>query len=136
MAPQVHPTIKAELGNSLPTSQNPSTPVAPQDHPTIKTELDNSPPTSHNPSTPVAPQDHHTIKTELDNTTINIKTGTDMDSQSMEIETLYDHDIDTSDTNLDNETDSNYDPGDSEYSDFENIEGDFLKARKRAYGNI
>ena len=32
-----------------------------------------------------------------------------MDSQPMEIETLYDPDMDTSDTSSDNETDSNYD---------------------------
>ena len=59
-----------------------------------------------------------------------------MDSQPMEIETLYDPDMDTSDTSSDNETDSNYDPSDSDYSDFEDIEGDFLEARERAFGNI
>ena len=140
VAPQVHPTIKAELDNSLPTSQNPSTPIALQDHPTIKAELDNSLPTSQNPSTPIALQDHPTIKTELDNTTIDIKAEIDMDSQPMEIETLYDPDMDMSDTSYDNETDSNYDPSNSDYSDFEDNEGDFLEAREReyllAYGNI
>ena len=135
------PTIKVEVDNSPLTPQNPSAPVAPQDHPTIKAELDNSLPASQNPSrTPIALQDHPTIKTELDNTAIKIKTETDMDSQSMEKETLYDSDMDTSDTNSDNETDSNYDPSNSDYSDFEDIEGDFLEAREReyllAYGNI
>ena len=145
-------------GNSPPMPQNPSTPVASQDHPTIKPELDNSLPTSQNPSTPVAPQDHPNIKAEFDNnslvpkssiipgvpqnpnTTTSIKAEIDMESQPMEIETLYDPDMDTSDTSSDNETDSNYDPSDSGYSDFEDIEGDFLEARKReyllAYGNI
>ena len=65
VAPQDHPTIKAELDNS--------TPVAPQGHTTIKAELDNSlptsnikaeldnsPPTPQNPSTPVPPpRSHH-----------------------------------------------------------------------------
>ena len=124
------PTIKAEVDNSPLTPQNSSAPVAPQVYLTIKAELDNSLPTSQNPSTPVAPQDHPTIKAELDNTAIKI-------TQSMELETLYDSDMDTSDTNSDNETDSNYDPSDS---DFEDIEGDFLEAREReyllAYGNI
>ena len=63
-----------------------------------------------------------------------------MDSQPMEIETLYDPDMDMSDTSYDNETDSNYDPSNSDYSDFEDNEGDFLEAREReyllAYGNI
>ena len=140
VASQDHPTIKAELDNSLPTSQNPSTPIALQDHPTIKAELDNSLPTSQNPSTPIALQDHPTIKTELDNITIDIKAEIDMDSQPMEIETLYDPDMDMSDTSYDNETDSNYDPSNSDYSDFEDNEGDFLEAREReyllAYGNI
>ena len=39
-------------------------------------------------------------------------------------------------TSSDNETDSNYDPSDSDYSDSEDIEGDFLEARERAFGNI
>ena len=129
------PTIKAEVDNSPLTPQNSSAPVAPQDHPTIKAEPDNSLPASQNPSTPIVPQDYPTIKTELDNTAVKIKTETDMDSQSMEIETPYDS-MDTSDTNSDNETDSNYDPSGSDYSDFEDIEGDFLEARERAFGNI
>ena len=129
------PTIKAEVDNSSLTPQNSSAPVAPQDHPTIKAEPDNSLSASQNSSTPIVPQDHPTIKTELDNTAVKIKTETDMDSQSMEIETPYDS-MDTSDTNSDNETDSNYDLSDSDYSDFEDIEGDFLEARERAYGNI
>ena len=158
VAPQDHPTIKPELDNSLPTSQNPSTPVVPKDHPTIKAELNNSLPTSQNPSTPVNPQDYSNIKAEFDNnslvpqssiipgvpqspnTTISTKTEIDIDSQPIEIETLYDPDMDTSGTNSDNETDSNYDPSDSGYSDFEDIEGDFLEAREReyllVYGNI
>ena len=74
------------------------------------------------------------------NTTISIKVEIDMDSQPMEIETLYDPDMDTSDTSSDHETDFNYDPSDSGYSNFEDIEGDFLEAREReyllAYGNI
>ena len=127
------PTIKAEVDNSPLTPQNPSAPVAPQVHPTIKAELDNSLPASANPSTPIALQDHPTIKTELDNTAIKIKTETDMDFQSMEKETLYDSHMDTSDTNSDNETDSNYDPSNSDYSDLEDIEGDFLEAREREY---
>ena len=141
VAPQDHPTIKAELDNSLPTSSI----KAELDNslPTLnsKAELDNSPPTSNikaefdnssltpqSPTCPVAPQ--------RPNTTINIKAEIDMDSQPMEIETLYDPDMDTSDTSSDNETDSNYDPSDSDYSDFEDIKGDFLEARERAFGNI
>ena len=124
MAPQGHTTIKAELDNSLPTSN-------------IKAELDNSPPTPQNPSTPAAPKGHTNIKAELDNslptsnikaefdhsslasqsstspvvpqrpnTTISIKAEIDMDSQPMEIETLYEPDMDTSGTSSDNETDS------------------------------
>ena len=167
VAPQDHPTIKAELDNSLPTSNI----KAELDNslPTLnsKAELDNSPPTSNikveldnslpnsnikvefdnslptsnikaefdnssltpqSPTSPVAPQ--------RPNTTINIKAEIDMDSQPMEIETLYDPNMDTADTSCDNETDSNYDPSDSDYSDFEDIEGDFLEARKRAFGNI
>ena len=130
--------------DSLPTSQNNITPVASQDHPTIKVELDNSLPTLQNPSTPVALQEKPTIKVELDNSplipqnpttpkpnvTINIKAVIDIDSQPMEIETLYDPDMDNSDT------DSNYDSSDSDYSDFEDLEGDFLEARARAYSNI
>ena len=58
----------------------------------------------------------------------------------MEIETLYDPDMDTSNISSGNETDSNYDPSDLGYSDFDDIEGDFLEAREReyllAYGNI
>ena len=54
----------------------------------------------------------------------------------MEIETLYDPDMDTSNTSPDNKTDSNYDPSDSDFSDFEDIEVDFLEARERAFGNI
>ena len=134
------PTIKAEVDNSSLTPQNSSAPVAPQDHPTIKAEPDNSLPASQSPSTPIVPQDHPTIKTELDNTVVKIKTETDMDSEPMEIETLYNPDMDTSATSSDNETDFNYDPSDSGYSDFEDIEGDFLEAREReyllAYGNI
>ena len=150
--------------NSCLTPKNPSTTVAPQDHPTIKAELDNSLPTSNikaeldnslPPSNIKAELDNSlptsNIKAELDNsslaptspfvpqrpnTTIDIKAEIDMDSQPMEIETLYDPDMDTSDTSSDNETDSNYDPSDSDYSDFEDIEGDFLEARERAYCNI
>ena len=155
---QDHPTIKAEPDNSPLTPQNSSTPVVSQDHPTIKSELDNSLPTSQKPSTPVVPQDHPNIKAEFDNnslvpqsstipvvpqipnTTISIKAEIDMDSQPMKIETLYDPDMDTSATSSDNETDFNYDPSNSGYSDFEDMEGDFLEARERkyllAYGNI
>ena len=120
--------IKSETNNNSPNT--------PQDPPTIKSELDNSPPTLQITSTPVTHQDHPTIKVELDNTTINIKTETDLDSQSVEIETLYDPDMDTSDSSSDNETDSNYDSSDSDFSDFEDIEGDFLEARERAFENI
>ena len=104
--------------DSLPTSQNNITPVAFQDHPTIKVELDNS---------PLIPQDPTTPKP---NVTIEIKAEIDIDSQPMEIETIYDPDIDNSDT------DSNYDSSDSDWSDFEDLEGDFLEASERAYGNI
>ena len=100
--------------DSLPTLQNPSTPVALQDHPTIKAELNNG---------PLIPQDPTTPKP---NVAINIKA--EIDSQPMEIETLYDPNMD----NLD--TDSNYDSSDSDYS--EDLEGDFLEARARAYSNI
>ena len=167
MAPQDHPTIKAELDNSLPTSNI----KAELDNslPTLnsKAELDNSPPTSnikagldnslHNSNIKVEFDNSlptSNIRAEFDNssltpqsstspvapqrpnTTINIKAEIDMDSQPMEIETLYDPDMDTSDTSSDNDTDSNYDPSDSDYSDFEDIEGDFLEARERAFGNI
>ena len=67
----------------------------------------------------------------------------DIDSQPMEIETLYDPDMDTSDTSSDNDSDFNYDPDESDYSNFDDPEGDFLEARERerrayllAYGNI
>ena len=167
VAPQDHPTITAELDNSLPTSNikaelDNSLPTsnikAELDNslPTsnIKAELDNSLPTSPNPSTPVVPQDYPNIKVEFDNnslvpqsftipvvpqspnTTVSIKAEIDMDSQPMEIETLYDPDMDTSGTSSDNEIDSNYDSSDSDFSDFEDIEGDFLEARERAFGNI
>ena len=43
----------------------------------------------------------------------------------MEIETLYDPDMDDSNTG------SNYDSNDSDYSDFEDLEEDFLEARER-----
>ena len=166
--------------NNPLTPQNPSTPVAPQDHPPIKAELDNSLPTSNIKAEPDNSPPTSNIKAELNNslpnsnikvefdnslptskikaevdnssltpqsstspvapqrpnTTINIKAEIDMDSQPMEIETLYDPDMDTSDTSSDNETDSNYDPSDSDCSDFEDIEGDFLEARERAFGNI
>ena len=49
--------------------------------------------------------DHYLYKLEIPqrpNTTINIKAEIDMDSQPMEIETLYDPDMDTSDTSSDN----------------------------------
>ena len=42
-------------GNIPPMPQNLSTPVACQDHPTITAKPDNSLPTFQNPSTPVAP---------------------------------------------------------------------------------
>ena len=133
MAPQDHPTIKAELDNSLPTSNikgelDNSLPTS-----NIKAELDNSLPTSNikgelDNSLPTS-----NIKVEFDNsslapqsstspfvpqrpnTTIDIKAEIDMDFQPMEIETLYDPDIDISDTSSDNETDSNYDHSDSDY---------------------
>ena len=128
VAPQDHPTIKAELDNSLPTSN-------------IKAELDNSHPTSNIKAefdnSSLAPQSSISpFVPQSPNTTIDIKAEIDKDFQPMEIETLYDPDMDTSDTSSDNETDSNYDPSDSDYSDFEDIEGDFLEARERAYGNI
>ena len=104
--------------NSLPTLQNPSTPVALQGNPKIKIELDNSHPIPQNPTTP---------KPSI---TIDIKAEIDIDSQPTEIETLNDPDMDNSDT------DSNYDSSDSDYSDFEDLEGDFLEARARAYNNI
>ena len=107
--------IKAELDNSLPTSN-------------IKAEFDNSSLAPQSSTSPVLPQ--------RPNTTIDIKAEIDMNSQPMEIETLYDPDMDTSNTRPDNETDSNYDPSDSDFSDFEDIEGDFLEARERAFGNI
>ena len=154
---QSYPGIKAEPDNSLPAPQNPSTPMAHQQYPTIKAEPDNSLPAPQNPSTPIAHQHHPTIKVEFDNspplpqdpttpspnTTINIKAEVDTDSQPMEIETLYDPDMDTSDTSSDNDSDFNYDPDESDYSDFDDPEGDFLEARERermayllAYGNI
>ena len=154
VAPQDHPTIKAELDNSLPTSNikgelDNSLPTS-----NIKAELDNSLPTSNikgelDNSLPTS-----NIKVEFDNsslapqsstspfvpqrpnTTIDIKAEIDMDFQPMAIETLYDPDMDISDTSSDNETDSNYDHSDSDYSDFEDIKGDFLEARERAYSNI
>ena len=174
MAPQDHPTIKAELDNSLPTSNI----KAELDNslPTLnsKAELDNSPPTSnikaeldnilHNSNIKVEFDNSlptSNIKAEFDNsslasqsstspvvpqrpnTTISTKAEIDMDSQQIEIETLYDPDMDTSDTSSDmddSDTDSNYDPSDSDYSDFEDLEGNFLEAREReyllAYGNI
>ena len=130
--------------DSLPTPQNNITPVVSQDHSKIKVELDNSLSTLQNPSTPVAHKGNPKIKVELDNShlipqdpttpkpnvTIDIKAEIDIDSQPMEIETLYDPDMDNSDT------DSNYDSSDSDYSDFEDLEGDFLEARERAYSNI
>ena len=154
VAPQDHPTIKAELDNSLPTLNikaelDNSLPTS-----NIKAELDNSLPTSNIKAELDNSLPTSNIKAELDNSslapqsstspfvpqrpniTIDIKAEIDMDSQPMEIETLYDPDMDTSDTSSDNETDSNYDPSDSDYSDFEDIEGDFLEARERAYGNI
>ena len=159
VAPQDHTTIKAELDNSLPTSSikaelDNSLPTSnikaeldnslPNSN--IKVEFDNSLPTSNikaefdnsflapqSSTSPVAPQ--------RPNATINIKAEIDMDSQPMEIETLYHPYMDTSDTTTsDNETDSNYDSSDSDYSNFEDIEGNFLEAREReyllAYGDI
>ena len=155
-ASQDHPTIKTEVDNSPPTLQNPS--VNPQDHLTIKTEVDNSPPTLQNLNTTVVPQDHLTIKTELDNAplmpqdpntpaalpslnvTINIKAEVDTDSQPMAIETLYDLNMDSSETPYDHDIDSNYDSYESDYPDFEDLEGEFLEVRERkfllTYGNI
>ena len=131
VAPKSYPTIKAEPDNSLPAPQNPSTPMAHQHHPTIKVEFDNSPLPPQDPTTPSP------------NTTINIKAELDIDSQLMEIETLYDPDMETSDTSSDNDSDSNYDPDELDYSDFEDLEGDLLEAIESerrayllAYGNI
>ena len=118
--------------NSCPTLQNPSIPVVPQDHPTIKADPDNSLPTSNIKaefnSCPLPSQDP---TTSIPNTTINIKAEVDTDSEPMAKYTLYDPDMDTSDTSSDNDTDSNYDPDESDYSDFDDPEGDFLEARER-----
>ena len=70
MAPQDHPTIKAEPNNRPLTPQNSSTPVVSQDYPTIKPELDNSPLTPQNSSTAVVPQDHPNIKAKFDNVSL------------------------------------------------------------------
>ena len=143
--------------NSPPTPQNLNTPVVPQDHLTIKTELDYSPPIHQNLSTTVVPQDHLTIKTALDsaplmhqdpntptalpspNVTIKIKAEVDTDSQPMAIETLYNIDMDSSETPYDHDSDSNYDSYESDCSDFEDLEGEFLEVRERkfllTYGN-
>ena len=131
MAPLDHPTIKAEPNISLPTNLNPITPVAPQHHPTIKVEPNNSLPIPQSPSIqpdPLCP--------------IDIEDSIDIDSPPMDIETLYDPDMDNSATSNDHDTDSHYDSSDSDYSDFEDLEGDFLEARERergfhlTYGNI
>ena len=151
VAPQDHPTIKTEDDNSPPILQNPNTPVNPQDHITIKTELDNSAHTPQNSNTLVVPQDYLTIKTELDNgslmpqdpnnpaslpnpdVTISIKAAVDTDSQPMAIETLYDLDMDSLETPYDHDIDSNYDSYESDYSDFEDLEGEFLEVRERKF---
>ena len=110
------PPIASPPHHTLPRTPAPLWPS--KVTPSIKVELDNS---------PLIPQDPTTPKP---NVTINIKAEIDIDSQPMEIETLYYPDMDNSDT------DSNYDSSDSDYSDFEDLEGDFLEARARAYSNI
>ena len=106
------PPIKAEVDNSLPIPQSPSTP------PNNLTAL-------LDPSCP-----------------IDIEDAIDIVSPPIDIEPLYDPDMDNSNTSNDHDTDSNYDPSDSDYSDFENLEGDFIEARERergfnlTYGNI
>ena len=79
--------------NSSPMPQNSSTTVAPQDHPTIKAELDNSTPYSPNPSTHVASQGHTTIKAELDNSlpTSNIKAEFDNSLPTSNIKAEFDN---------------------------------------------
>ena len=122
------PTIKAEVDNSPLTPQNPSAPVAPQVHPTIKAELDNSPLVSQNLTS--------SVTLPCPNSTINIKAKVDIDSQPMKIETFYHPDMDNSNIG------SNYDSNDSDYSDFDDLEEDFLEVRERegqfllTYGNI
>ena len=125
------PTIKAEVDNSPTILQNPSTPVAPQDPPAIKVEPNNSPIHIQDPIFSNTP-----FNLQSPNTTINIKAEIDIDSQPMETETLYDPDMDNSETSYDYDTDSTYDSSDSDYSDFEDLEGDFLESRERAYSNI
>ena len=91
------------------------------------------PPVDNN-SPPTIKADPITLNDPLNlpspNESINIKAEVDIGSQTMEVETPFDPDMDSSDT------DSNYASSDSDYSDFEDLEGDFLEARARAYSNI
>ena len=109
--------IKSEINNSHNTCQ---------DTPTIKAELDKSFFMPWNHTSPVVSQSPKTA--------INIKAEFDTYSQPNEIETPYYPDMDISDT------DSNYDASNSDYSDFENLEGNCLETREKkyhlTYGNI
>ena len=79
--------------NNPLTPQNPSTPVAPQDHPTIKAELDNSLPTSNIKAELDNSLPTLNSKAELDNSppTLNIKAELDKSLPTSNIKAEFDN---------------------------------------------